>query len=235
MNKNLLYSFIDKAIFDYNMIEPGDRILIGASGGKDSTALIEYFANRMRRPNPGFTFTALYCKSDFATPLPEGVLAKFKEWNVDFKAIDVDVLARLKPGHKMSCYWCSSQRRLELNRYAAENGYNKVCLGHHLDDILETALMNALHKGVLSTMIPRLKYDKFPVTILRPLCYAPVEMIIDHAKAQGYYGYTCTCDYQENSDRKDARKKIAMITDGDMKDKMRLFNALKNVNLDYLP
>lgn len=235
MNKNLVYSFIDKAIYDYNMIEDGDRILVGASGGKDSTVLIEYLANRLKRKNANFSFTALYCKSDFASPLPEKILEAFKEWNIDFKIIDVDVLARLKEGHKMSCYWCSSQRRLELNRYAAENGYNKVALGHHLDDILETALMNALHKGVLSTMIPRLKYDKFPVTILRPLCYTPQEMIIEHAKKQGYYGYTCTCNYQENSTRKDARKKIELITDGNTSDKIRLFKALKNVNLEYLP
>lgn len=235
MNKNLLYSFIDKACFDYNMIEEGDRILVGASGGKDSTAIIEYLANRLKRPDANFSFTALYCRSDFASPFPEGIIQKFKEWNVDFQIIDVDVLARLKKGHKMSCYWCSSQRRLELNRYAQENGYNKVCLGHHLDDILETALMNALHKGVLSTMIPRLKYDKFPVTILRPLCYAPVEMIIEHAKKEGYFGYTCTCNYQENSTRKDARKKIELITDGNVDDKIRLFKALKNVNMEYLP
>ena len=235
MNKNLLYSFIDKACFDYNMIEDGDRILVGASGGKDSTAIIEYLANRMKRPDANFSFTALYCRSDFASPFPGGIIQKFKEWNVDFKIIDVDVLARLKEGHKMSCYWCSSQRRLELNRYAQENGYNKVCLGHHLDDILETALMNALHKGVLSTMIPRLKYEKFPVTILRPLCYAPVEMIIEHAKKEGYFGYTCTCNYQENSTRKDARKKIELITDGNVDDKIRLFKALKNVNMEYLP
>ena len=235
MEKNRLYSLIDKAIFDYRLIEPGDKILIGASGGKDSTALIEYFANRMRRPNCDFTFTALYIHTDFASLLPQGILEAFKEWNVDFKVLEVNTLERVKPGQKMSCYWCSSQRRLELNRYAAENGYNKVCLGHHLDDILETVLMNALHKGVLSTMIPRLKYDKFPVTIIRPLCYTPVEVIIEHAKKHGYYGYTCTCNYQDNSDRKSARKKLEVLTDGDEKTKMRLMTALKNVNLEYLP
>lgn len=235
MEKNRLYSLIDKAIFDYRLIEPGDKILIGASGGKDSTALIEYFANRMRRPNCDFTFTALYIHTDFASPLPQDILEAFKEWNVDFKVLEVNTLERVKPGQKMSCYWCSSQRRLELNRYAAENGYNKVCLGHHLDDILETVLMNALHKGVLSTMIPRLKYDKFPVTIIRPLCYTPVEVIIEHAKKHGYYGYTCTCNYQDNSDRKSARKKLEVLTDGDEKTKMRLMTALKNVNLEYLP
>ena len=235
MEKNRLYSLIDKAIFDYRLIEPGDKILIGASGGKDSTALIEYFANRMRRPNCDFTFTALYIHTDFASSLPQGILEAFKEWNVDLKALEVNTLERVKPGQKMSCYLCSSQRRLELNRYAAENGYNKVCLGHHLDDILETVLMNALHKGVLSTMIPRLKYDKFPVTIIRPLCYTPVEVIIEHAKKHGYYGYTCTCNYQDNSDRKSARKKLEVLTDGDEKTKMRLMTALKNVNLEYLP
>ena len=235
MPQPFLYTLIDKAIFEYRIIEKGDRILVGASGGKDSTALIEYFAARKKRQKDDFEFLALNVCTDFGGGLPPGIKDLFDKWEVPCESVFVDVNGRIKEGYKMSCYWCSSQRRLELNRYAAENGYNKVCLGHHLDDILETVLMNALHKGVLSTMIPRLKYDKFPVTIIRPLCYTPVEIIIEHAKKHGYYGYTCTCNYQDNSDRKSARKKLEVLTDGDEKTKMRLMTALKNVNLEYLP
>lgn len=177
-----LSSLIDKAIFDYNMIEPGDKILIGASGGKDSTALIEYFSNRVKRKSCNFSYLALHIQNDFSPPLPKSILDLFSSWNVPFKSIDVDVLARLKPGRKMNCWWCSLQRRGELNEYAIKNGFNKIALGHHLDDVLETLLMNMLEKAELATMPPRLKYNKYPVTIIRPLYYASVQTIVEHAK-----------------------------------------------------
>ena len=235
MNHNRLFSQIDKVIFDFDLIKPGDRILIGASGGKDSTALIEYFANRKKRPDADFEFTALHVHSDFATPMPQNILELFRKWNVDYQEINVEVLGRLKKGKKMSCYWCSTQRRLELNRFAQEKGYNKLALGHHMDDVLETWFMNMFQKGEQSTMLPSMKYEKFPVTMIRPLYYSEEKVIIEHAKEAGYYGYTCTCDYQDNSTRKTARSKIALLTENDSKLKQHLFDSLFKINADYMP
>ena len=230
-----LSSLIDKAVFDYNLIEKGDRILIGASGGKDSTALIKYFADRAKRPDCGFEYKALFIKSDFSPEFPEGIMAKFREWNVPFEQINVNVLERVKPGQKMSCWWCSTQRRSELLSYALDNGYNKIALGHHMDDILETLIMNMLNKGELASMPPRLKYDNFPVTVIRPLCYVSVERLIAEAEQGGYAGYTCTCDYQDNSGRKEARAKLEALTDGDQAKKERLFASMRNIQPLYLP
>ena len=95
----------------------------------------------------------------------------------------------------MNGWWCSTQRRTELLRYAMANGYNKIALGHHMDDILETLLMNMIGRGELATMPPRLKYDKYPITIIRPLCFVTEARLIEHAKAGGYSGFTCTCNY----------------------------------------
>lgn len=230
-----LSSLIDKAVFDYHLIEKGDRILIGASGGKDSTALIKYFADRARRPDCAFEYKALFIKSDFAPDFPEGILSIFHQWEVPFEQLNVNVLERVKPGQKMSCWWCSTQRRTELLNYAISNGYNKIALGHHMDDILETLIMNMLNKGELASMPPSLKYDKFPVTVIRPLCYVSVERLIAEAEQGGYAGYTCTCDYQDNSGRKEARAKLEALTDGDQAKKERLFNSMKNVQPLYLP
>ena len=230
-----LSSLIDKAVFDYKLIEPGDKILVGASGGKDSTLLIEYFSKRMHRPSPGFSYKAVHIKSDFAPGFPEEISRMMDNWDVPFESIDVNVLERIKPGQKMSCYWCSTQRRTELLNYAIDNGYNKIALGHHMDDILETLLMNMLNKGELAAMPPMLKYDSFPVTIIRPLCYVSEERIIAHGAEAGYGRYTCTCNYQDNSARKEARRLLETLTEGDRGKKERLFNSLKNIQPLYLP
>ena len=230
-----LSSLIDKAVFDYNLIQDGDKILIGASGGKDSTALIEYFANRLKRPDCKFEALAINIQSDFAPEFPVRVEELIKEWGVPFEKMRVNILERVKPGQKMSCWWCSTQRRTELLNYAITNGFNKIALGHHMDDILETFLMNMLNKGEFSTMIPSLKYDNYPVTIIRPLCYVSEARLIEHAEENGYAGFVCTCNYQENSDRRLARQKLEALTDGDPLLKERIFKALKNVQQRYLP
>ena len=236
MSQPKLFSIIDKAIFDYKMIEPGDRILIGASGGKDSTALVEYFSNRAKRKYADFTFTAIHIETDFeACTMNPRLRQQLKEWNVDTLNYFVDVENRLKEGFKMSCYWCSQQRRNELVHFAVKHGYNKLALGHHLDDILETLLMNMLTKAELSTMPPRLDYKKYPLSLIRPLCYADVETIKEHAKEAGYISTTCTCMYQDNSGRKDARARLEALTHGDRHAKEKMLNSLKNINKEYLP
>lgn len=235
MPQPFLFNLIDKAVFDYDLIKKGDRILIGASGGKDSTALIEYFSKRHKRPDADFSFFALNIRTDFGGEIPQKIRSLFTDWQVPFESVFVDVNGRLKQGRKMSCYWCSTQRRKELIDYALKNGYNKIALGHHLDDILETLLMNALDKAELSTMTPSLKYENYPLQIIRPLCYASEDTIIEHAQAGGYRGWTCTCGYQDNSTRKDARRRLELLTDGDRRKKEHLFNALKNIRPEYLP
>ncbi len=230
-----LFRIVDKAVFDYKLIEEGDRILIGLSGGKDSTALAEYLADRLRQRREHFEVCALHVESGIGSPLHTELRTMIESRGIPVKTISADVLARLKPGKSMNCWWCSTQRRSELNTYAIQNGFNKIALGHHLDDILETLLMNMLQKGELSTMPPRLKYDKYPVTIIRPLCLADERTIIDHAEKCGYKSITCTCTYQDNSARKKARSKLEALTGGTASLKRRLFESLKNIKSDYLP
>lgn len=235
MGQPKLFSIIDKAVYDYKLIENGDRILVGFSGGKDSAALTEYFAYRKRQGRENFDFCALHVESGIGSSVLPELRSLLRSWNTELVSLNADVLARLKPGRTMNCWWCSTQRRTELNNYAMEHGYNKIALGHHLDDILETLLMNALYKGELSTMPPRLKYDKYPVTIIRPLCFADEQTIIAHARRSGYKSITCTCDYQNNSARKEARKKLEALTGSDAAQKRKLFESLKNIKSDYLP
>ncbi|MEL3907375.1 MAG: tRNA 2-thiocytidine biosynthesis TtcA family protein [Treponema sp.] len=230
-----LFRTIDRAVSEYNMIENGDRILIAASGGKDSTALAEYFSGRIKRCTPHFEISALHIAADIGSGFAPELQQRFEDWGINLTVKRISVIDRLKTGKKMNCWWCSSQRRLELSRYAQEYGFNKIALGHHLDDILETILMNALTKGELGAMPPVLKFDKFPLTFIRPLCLADTAMIIRHAEMQGYISSTCTCTYQENSGRKTARSRLDKLTDGNYTLKRKLFDALRNLNYEYLP
>lgn len=231
-----LFRAIDHGVAEFGLIEDGDRILVGASGGKDSTALVEYFGARMRRRSGArFEVAALHVATEIGSPLSPELAARFAEWGVPLSTVTVSVLGRLKPGRKMNCWWCSTQRRTELNEWAIREGFNKIALGHHLDDILETTLMNALAKGELSTMLPKLKYEKYPVTVIRPLCFADIPMIVAHATERGYIMSTCTCTYQDASTRKDAREKIAALTGGSYDAKVSLFEALRNRKDEYLP
>ncbi len=221
-----IFSMMDKACYDYNMIEKGDRILVGASGGKDSTAVIEYLANRKKRRDADFDFECVFIKTEFGRELPDNILDNFKKWNVNPVKIEIDVASRSKEGHKTGCYWCSTQRRTELLRYAMAKGFNKIALGHHMDDILETVLMNALEKGTLGGMPPVLEYEKYPVKVIRPLCYVPQHVIVERAKEQNYFGFTCTCHFQDNSSRKTVRSNLEVLTGNDDRVKSRLFDAL---------
>lgn len=228
-------SLIDKACFDYNLIEDGDKILVGASGGKDSTVLTKYFSQRIKRPSCNFEYKAVFVQSDFSQEFPEEIHNFFKDWLVPFEILKVDVIARLKEGKKKNCWWCSTQRRTELLNYAIKNGFNKIALAHHMDDILETLLMNALNKGEFSTMPPKLKYQNYPVTIIRPLCYATENQIILASEIEGFSKFTCTCDFQENSERKEARKLLGNLCNHDEAKKKRLFYSLKKIQPLYLP
>lgn len=231
---------IAKAIYDYQLIEEGDRILIGASGGKDSTTLSWALARRLRWEGPRFELKALRIRTD----VPGGGMPQeaeraleslYAEWGIPLETVDVPVIGRLKPGKEMNCYWCATQRRTELMHHALDHGYNKIALGHHLDDILTTLLMNMVNKGELSTMVPKLRYRKFPVTVIRPLALVPEESIRRFAASQGWLNVTCSCAYGAEGERKEFQRRLEVLTGGELDAKLRMFHSLCRVNPEYLP
>jgi len=231
----VIYRVIDKAISEYSMLQKGDRILLAVSGGKDSTVMAEYFASRKMRRGSDFEVKAFHVQSGISPVFPDELKSKFDEWNMELITKEIDVLGRLKAGKKMNCWFCSVQRRLELSKMAVSLGCNKIALGHHLDDILETLIMNMLNKKAVFTMPPVLRFDKFPITIIRPLCLCDIPMISRHAEREGYLSTTCTCSYQENSSRKDARARLKGLLGESYRLKRNMFLSLHHINHDYLP
>ena len=219
-----------KAILERNLAAEGDRILIAASGGKDSTVMAWALASLRPALKRDYTLEALHISSDFCACCKKAALAaRLAEWGVPFTDRFVPVIGRLKPGEKMNCYWCSTQRRTELLKYAVERGFNKIALGHHLDDIIETFFMNMTGKGELSTMPMFLAYRKYPVSLIRPLGYLEERQIIACAAELNILQAACTCPYGLHSKRRDMRERIAAFTGGSGAVKRRILRAVADM------
>jgi len=230
----LVKKFVIKTVMDRSLIVEGDRVLIAVSGGKDSSVLAWALSAIRVALKFDYELAALHISTDFCACCKKSALCgRLEEWGIPFTDLFVPVIGRLKDGEKMNCYWCSTQRRTELLKYAVENGFNKIALGHHLDDIIETFFMNLCSKGTLLTMPILIKYRKFPVTLIRPLALLEEKQIISCAAEQNILKNTCTCPYGINSGRRDMRSKIAeFVESGDMK--RRILKALGEGTVDYL-
>jgi tRNA 2-thiocytidine biosynthesis protein TtcA len=227
---------ISAAIYRYDMIAPGDKVLVAVSGGKDSMTLLAHL-HRMAPHFPiPFTIKALHIKTDFCNCFKKNKMeATLEEWGIDYEILPVNIVKRLKPGQKMNCYWCSTQRRTELLKYAQLHGFKRIALGHHMDDIIETFFMNMVYKGELATMLPALQYDNYPQSIIRPMALVPQADIVTFAEEHGLTRLVCGCPYTSKSKRKDVRGIIAQLADGESKVRENIFAAMSNPNLDYLP
>jgi len=227
---------VTKSVMDRSLIKEGDRILIAVSGGKDSSVLSWALSAIRPAVKVSYELAGLHISTDFCSCCKKSILIKkLEEWGIPFTDLFVPVIGRLKEGEKMNCYWCSTQRRTELIKYAVENGFNKIALGHHLDDIIETFFMNLCSKGTLLTMPILLKYRKFPVSLIRPLALIEEKQIIECAAEQDILKNTCTCPYGQNSSRRDFRNRIASFVGKDSGDiKRRILKALSTGKIDYL-
>jgi len=230
-----------KTVMERSLINDGDKILIAVSGGKDSSTLAWALSAIRPALKINYELQALHISTDFCACCKKSFLSqRLAEWNIPFIDLNVPVIGRLKEGRKMNCYWCSTQRRTELLKYAVENGFNKIALGHHLDDIIETFFMNLCIKGQFVAMPILLRYRKYPVSLIRPLALLEEKQIIACAAEQNILKNACTCPYGQNSKRRVMRKRIADFTmslnDGDSGGavKRRILSALGEGKVDYL-
>ncbi|MDR3492543.1 MAG: tRNA 2-thiocytidine(32) synthetase TtcA [Gammaproteobacteria bacterium] len=236
IEKKLLH-YTGKAIADFNMIQSGDRVMVCLSGGKDSFTMLRILQLLQRRYNKFeiFAFTL-----DQAHPgwNDAGLRAWLEEKKISYEVLNEDTYKIVKekiPEGNTYCSLCSRLRRGIIYRYAQENGFNKIALGHHRDDMITTLLMSIFYNGEIKSMPPKLLSDNKRHMIIRPLAYCQEKDIIAYAQEQKFPIIPCNlCGSQENLMRQRTKMLILQLAKENPKIPSNMLHALTSVKPSQL-
>jgi len=212
LTKRLVHG-MGQAIADYGMIEAHDRIMVAVSGGKDSLTLLSLLLNLQKRAPVPFEICAVHL--DQKQPaFPVAVLKDYFDiLEIPYVIIGKDtygIVKRIIPEQSTPCGLCSRLRRGTLYEFAVVNGFNKIALGHHRDDLIETLFLNMFHGGVLKSMPPKLLSDDLCNCVIRPLAYCRENDIKQYAQQQKLPVIPCTfCGSQPNMQRQAVKAMLA--------------------------
>ena len=229
---------VGRAIVDFNMIEDGDLVMVCISGGKDSYAMLNILLSLQKYAPIKFRIHAV--NLDQKQPgFPEHVLPQYlEELKIDYKIIEQDTYSIVKkkiPEGKTYCGLCSRLRRGILYNYAESLGADKIALGHHRDDIVETLFLNMFYGGNLSAMPPKLLSDDKRNIVIRPLAYCKELEIDRYAKLMNFPIIPCDlCGSQNHLQRQSIK---SMLRQWDKKNPGRIesiFRSITNVSLSQL-
>ena len=225
-----------KACADYGLITDGDHILIGLSGGKDSLALVELLGKRAQIHVPRFEVTAVHVRvkeRDYHSDL--SYLEDFcSRVRVPLIVTDTEI-GEAKGKDKDPCFLCSWYRRKVLFDVAQELGCNKIALGHHKDDLVETLLMNLVFQGSIGTIPPLLQMEKMPIQMIRPLCLIEEKDIAEYAERSGYEQQVKLCPLEKVSSRAYMKELIKQLEKLNPNVRDSIFGAMENIKAEYLP
>lgn len=224
-----------KAIHRYALIQGGDRILVGVSGGKDSLSLLHLLHERSRRVPIHYELFPVYVDLGFdpgrAEILKEFFEAKGLPHHIEFT--DIGIRANSPENRENPCFLCSWERRKRLFHLAHRFKCNKIALGHHKDDIIETLLLNIFYSAEISTMVPVQSLFKGKITLIRPLALLEEKKIERFAIEMGLPFGPSGCPSSGKTKRKVVKDLIETLSKKDRRLKGNIFRALSNVKLDY--
>lgn len=237
LEKKLL-SQVAKASSDFRMLEPGDRVMVAVSGGKDSHAML-YLLRELQKKAP-FPFSIFALNVDQGHPgFPSELLpAYFEKEGYEYVIVKEDtysVVTEKVPENKTYCSLCSRLRRGILYTQAQKLGATKIALGHHRDDVIETLMLNLLYAGQLKAMPARLRSDDGRNVVIRPLVYATEAELTELAGLKGFPIIPCDlCGSQDNLKRKQVKQLLTTLNTENPTVRANVFAALGNIRPSHL-
>ncbi len=234
------------ALNEYDMIRPGDRIAVCISGGKDSFLLAKCMKEILRHGKMTFGLEFLVMDTGYHTDNRSLIEENACRMGIPVKIFDSDIFDVVVDVEESPCYLCARMRRGWLYAKARELGCNKIALGHHFDDVIETILMSMLYGAQVNTMMPKLHSTNFPgMELIRPLYLVREADILSWKEENGLRFLQCACRFTEriarekaleeevhSSKRQEVKELIRKLEKGNPGVAKNIFRSVENVNLD---
>ena len=230
-----------KACQDYNLIEENDKIAVCISGGKDSMLLAKCMQEIQRHGNKKFDMEFIVMDPGYSSINRELIIENAKMMGIDIKIFDSDIFEVSTTLTESPCYLCARMRRGFLYARAEELGCNKIALGHHFDDVIETTLLSMFYGSEIKTMMPKLHSDNFKgIELIRPLYLVKEASIISWKNFNELTFLNCACKFTEKcaiedeniSKRNEMKKLIKEMKKVNKNVDLNIFKALDNINLN---
>lgn len=243
--RGVLWAKFIKAVKEYELIKPNDHICVCISGGKDSMLMAKLFQELKRHSDFEFEVTYLVMNPGYNEINKQVILNNLKLLEIPAVIKETDIFEIANSQDKSPCYLCAKMRRGALYRIANDLGCNKIALGHHYDDVIETILMNMLNAGSFQTMLPKLHSQNYKgMELIRPMYLIREKDILRWKNYNQLQFIQCACRFTENcatcdngsggSQRFATKKLIHELLDYNPNVEKNIFKSAENVNLDKL-
>ena len=233
-----IWSKFVKAVKDFKLIEDGDRIAVGVSGGKDSLLMCKLFQELKKDRTKNFEVVFISMNPGFEAMDVDQFKHNLKDLDIPCEIFESNVWeVAFEQDPENPCFLCAKMRRGVLYKKVEELGCNKLALGHHFDDAVETSLINMFYAGTVKTMIPKVKSTSGKLELIRPMIYIKEEDVINYTQKNGISPMTCGCPIESgktDSKRKEIKQLLADMEETNPNIKQSIFNSMKNINLDYV-
>ena len=233
--KTIWKNFV-KAIKTYELIVENDAIAVCMSGGKDSFLLAKCLQELQRHHQVKFSLKFLVMDPGYDKNVRAEIIKTAEILKVPIQIFTTDIFAQVK-GNKNACYLCAKKRRGYLYYFAKQLNCNKIALGHHFDDVIETILLNIFYNGQHQTMMPKVWSNNFEnIELIRPLYFVEEQAIIKWVNYNKLSFINCACSNIQKADSKRLEMKnlIKQLSDQNIDIKKNIFQSSENVNLDAL-
>ncbi len=234
-----LWAKFNKSVRDFKLVEEGDKIAVAISGGKDSLLMAKLFQEMQKHGVSYFELEFIAMDPGFHETNRDLLLSNCEYLNIPVKLFEsqiFDIVDHIAADYP--CYMCARMRRGALYSKAQELGCNKLALGHHLDDFIETTLLNMFYAGSFKTMLPKLTSQNFEnMELIRPMCYINENDIIKFASNNGIACMNCGCVVaakKTSSKRREMKELVKELKKINPEVDQSIFNAARNVNMDCI-